>query len=245
MHTRGPAPADTGPAGGCGEPDEHVSAVNKAPDMLRGELGRFRHSVLIAASSGPAPARARCASASPGPIAPTYPGIAGPVGCAPPGRASVSQRSGGAAGSMAPPPPLPPAINRPPPLPHPSAARRPPRSTDGSLRLQGRNPVLEGPRSLPGRARRAEAERCPCSQASSAGLCGSPRAAGLRVGQRTGLRQQGAARAVSARSPPLPRIRASGARSLVSLTSLRLSLSHLSPHFSLPLMQAPRCLSTF
>lgn len=140
MHTRGPAPEDTGPAGGCGEPDEHVSAVNKAPDMLRGELGRFRHSVLIAASSGPAPARARCASASPGPIAPTYPGIAGPVGCAPPGNASVSRRSGRAAGSIAPPPPLPPAINRPPPLPHPTAAQQPLRSTDGWLRLQGPNP---------------------------------------------------------------------------------------------------------
>lgn len=37
---------------GCGELAEHVSAVNKAPDMLRGELGRFSHSALIAASSG-------------------------------------------------------------------------------------------------------------------------------------------------------------------------------------------------
>ena len=37
---------------GCGELAEHVSAVNKAPGMFRGELGRFRHSALIAASPG-------------------------------------------------------------------------------------------------------------------------------------------------------------------------------------------------
>lgn len=37
---------------GCRELAEHVSAVNKAPGMFRGELGRFRHSALIAASPG-------------------------------------------------------------------------------------------------------------------------------------------------------------------------------------------------
>ena len=37
---------------GCGELAEHVSAVNKALNMLRGEPGRFRHSALIAGSPG-------------------------------------------------------------------------------------------------------------------------------------------------------------------------------------------------
>lgn len=84
--------------------------------MLRAERGRFRHSALIAASSGPAPARDRCASAPPGPIAPTYPGLAGWVGSAPPGNASVISQSGGAARSITARAQGPPAINRAPRL---------------------------------------------------------------------------------------------------------------------------------
>lgn len=51
-----PAPRPRPPHGSqrvaCRELAGHISAVNKARDMLRDELGRFRHSALIAASSG-------------------------------------------------------------------------------------------------------------------------------------------------------------------------------------------------
>lgn len=57
----GPSPAPHAPAfpwlrwhsaggAGCGELAGHVSAVHTAPDMLGDELGRFRHSALIAPS---------------------------------------------------------------------------------------------------------------------------------------------------------------------------------------------------
>ena len=225
--------------GCCGEPAEHVSAVNEAPDMLGGELGRFRHSALIAASSGHrihagqmclGAARSNCSHLSrrrrPGGERASRKRLCQPA----------EPRGGRIDGAPAT-RPRPRSIGT-----HPrhcllaaavhtgrvNASRAPGTRSSRVPAASLGAPVGQRPSGAP------PPRPAPRDSAAALGLRGAVDGAKDRAP--TASR---AALTVSALSPPFPALRALGARPLLSLTSPSLPLPHISSHLSRHLIMRP------
>lgn len=204
---------------GCGELAEHVSAVNKALNMLRGEPGRFRHSALIAGSPGCGTRAGRMCLVAARPNCSHLSRPRPPCGERAASKRRVFNPSGGAAGSMA----APPVIN-------PRAgtrvdAPRPSRAPAASPGLDAAGPSGRG---------RAVPRRPGPAQPGSGGALGQwarGQGAGNTAQGRGGDRAAAEKAAFAVSHRPLPSPLTLPHR--LSAPHLHLSLPHVSSHLSL------------